>query len=83
MNAHITHDIYTNVSCSLLRCTADMDHKPGYYLGASINFLMSFTYLFYSGAIESFTAGSGGTHEFQLNFRFNNKERIPCPQKMR
>ena len=53
-----------------------------YYLGASVNFLMSFTYLFYSGAVDSFTAGSGGTHEFQLNFRFNNKERIPCPQKM-
>ena len=52
------------------------------YLGASINFRMSFTYLYNTGSERSFTSGAGGTHEFQLNFRVRNRERIPCPQRM-
>ena len=52
------------------------------YMGASLNFLVGFTYLYNVGSPESFTNGAGGTHEFQLNLRFRNKEKIPCPQMM-
>lgn len=52
------------------------------YVGASINFLLGFTYLYNVGSKETFTYGSCLTHEIQLNFRFNNKEEVPCPQKM-
>ena len=52
------------------------------YLGSSINYFLGFTYLFNVGPRSTFTNGSGGTHEIQLSFRFKNKEKISCPQKM-
>ena len=52
------------------------------YIGASPNYLLSFTYLYNLGSENSLTSQSGGSHEIILNLRVRNKEQIPCPQLM-
>lgn len=52
------------------------------YLGYSGHFRYSVTALYTVGGSKSLSDFSSGTYEVQVNLKFKNKEKIPCPQKM-
>ena len=57
-------------------------HGVVLYLGASVNYLMGFSYLYHAGNKGNSAYSATDTHEIQLNFRLQNKEQTPCPQQM-